>query len=259
VFARVHLRLRLVAALVACACALLSSASGQQLSADPASATLSTPESAATPDAPSALRFGDAQPVIAEHRITAEDKFHIFLNNSVSGETFSEAAINTRLMDDWKSERFSTTPGYWTRYRTELATSESRALLSKYLLPVIFHQDPRYHRMEEGGVFRRGVYAASRVFITRSDNGSSTFNTSHIAGALGSRAMANVYLPYHDRTWGHTLESTGSVLLSDVGHNLMREFGPDLKSKFFSTRLGAKFERMGQRVRTLGVKQEQLQ
>ena len=58
---------------------------------------------------------------------------------------------------------------------------------------------------------------------------------------------------------GHTLQSTGSVLLSDVGRNLLREFGPDLKAKFFSTRLGARFERIAHRVRTLGVQQEQLQ
>ncbi len=221
-----------------------------------ATVTLSTPEPAA-PDAPSALKFGNGQDLnLEQRRITAEDKFHIFLATSVSSETFGEAAINTRLMDDWKSGRFSSTPGYWTRYRTELATSESRALLSKYLLPVLFHQDPRYHRKEEGGVFHRGFYAASRVLFTRSDDGSSTINTSHLLGALGSRTMANVYLPYHDRTWGHTLESTGTVLLTDIGHNLLGEFGPDLKAKFFGTRLGAKFERMGQRIRTIGVKQE---
>jgi hypothetical protein len=236
------------------------SAFGQQLPADDpvANVTLSTPE-AATPDAPSALKLRSANQLAKERRITAGDKFHIFLTSSVSAETFTEAAINTRLMDDWKSGRFSTTPGYWTRYRTELATSESRALLSKYVLPVVFHQDPRYHRMEEGGVFRRGLYAASRVFITRTDDGSATFNTSHIAGALGSRAMANVYLPYHDRTWGHTLESTGMVLLNDAGRNLLREFGPNLKAKFFGTRLGSKFVRLGQKVRTIGVPQETLQ
>ena len=241
--------------------ACIASSSAQQATLDDPSATitLSTPEPATTPDAPSALKFGSRDIYEEQRRITAEDKFHIFLASSVSSETLSEAAINTRLMDDWKSGRFSTTPGYWTRYRTELATSESRALLSKYLLPVLFHQDPRYHRVEEGGVFRRGFYAASRVLITRSDDGSSTLNSSHVLGALGSRAMANVYLPYHDRTWGHTLQSTGSVLLSDVGRNLLREFGPDLKAKFFSTRLGARFERIAHRVRTLGVQQEQLQ
>ena len=129
----------------------------QQLPVDESGAnfTLSTPEPA-TPDAPSALKFAHQNQIDTERRITAEDKFHIFLATSVSSETFSEAAINTRLMDDWKSGRFSTTPGYWSQYRTELATSESRALLSKYVLPVIFHQDPRYHRMEEGGVFHRG-------------------------------------------------------------------------------------------------------
>jgi hypothetical protein len=247
-------------AAIAIVIACTASSSAQQAPLDPAATiTLSTPEPVATPDAPSALKFGNQDLNAEQRRITAEDKFHIFLASSVSSETLSEAAINTRLMDDWKSGRFSTTPGYWTRYRTELATSESRALLSKYLLPVLFHQDPRYHRMEEGGVLRRGFYAASRVLITRSDDGSSTFNTSHVLGALGSRTMANIYLPYHDRTWGHTLQSTSSVLLSDIGHNLLREFGPDLKAKFFSTRIGAKFARIAQRVRTVGIEQEQLQ
>ena len=252
---KVRSGMKWLAAIAIALCAMTSF--GQQLPVDESGAnvTLSTPEPA-TPDAPSALKFGGQNQIDTERRITAEDKFHIFLSTSVSSETFSEAAINTRLMDDWKSGQFNTTPGYWTRYRTELATSESRALLSKYLLPVIFHQDPRYHRMEEGGVFHRGFYAASRVLITRRDDGGSTFNTSHLLGALGSRTMANAYLPYHDRTWGHTLESTSSVLLSDIGHNLLREFGPDLKAKFFGTRLGAKFQRMGQRFRTIGVKQE---
>jgi hypothetical protein len=223
-----------------------------------AAVTLSTPEPA-TPDAPSALKFGEgSSPAVAVHRITAGDKFNIFLKSSLSGETFTEAGINTRLMDDWKNGRFGTTPGYWTRYRTELATSESRALLSKYVLPVMFHQDPRYHRMEQGGVFHRGFYAASRVLFTRADDGSSTINTSHLLGTLGSRTMANAYISYHDRTLGHTLESTGTVLLSDMGRNLLREFGPDLKTKFFSTRFGGMFARFTHKVRTVGV-QETLQ
>lgn len=243
----------------ALSCAFPAAAQQDSPEISPPTITLTTPEPAAAPDAPSASKFGHDGAALPEGRITAEDKFHIFLNSSVSTETFAEAAINTRLMDDWKSGRFSTTPGYWTRYRTELATSESRALLSKYLLPVVFHQDPRYHRMEEGGVLSRGLYAASRVLFTRSDNGETTVNTSHLLGTLGSRTMANAYLPYHDRTWGHTLSSTGSELLSDVGRNLIREFGPDLKAKFFGTRLGAKFSHLGQRIRTVGVKQESLQ
>src|SRR5437763_589414 len=63
-------------------------------------------------------------------------------------------------------------------------------------------------------------------------------------------------LTSHDDTWAHTRHSTGSILVSDVWHTLMREFEPDLKSKFFGTRLGARFQRMGQKIRTIGVKQE---
>jgi hypothetical protein len=261
VFAQVHFGAKwLVALSIGVTCALSAGAQDQpQVDQKPATVTLSTPDSAATPDAPSALKFGNHNQLDQEKPISAGDKFHIFLATSVSSETFSEAAVNTQLMDDWKSGRFSTTPGYWTKYRTELATSESRALLTKYLLPVVLHQDPRYYRMEEGGVFHRGLYAASRVLFTRSDNGGTTINTSHLLGTLGSRTMANAYLPYHDRTWGHTLTSTGSELLSDMGRNLLREFGPDIKARFFGTRLGAKFAHFGQRIRTVGVKQEGLQ
>jgi hypothetical protein len=249
----VHAGLRYLGAMVIALGGALSYA--QQAPQEPSAAiTLATPEAAPTPDAPSAVKFADGStPTLPERRITAGDKFDLFLKNSLSGETLSEAAINTRLMDDWKSGRFSTTPGYWTRYRTELATSESRALLSKYLLPVVFHQDPRYHRMEQGGVFHRGLYAASRVLFTRADDGSSTINTSHLLGTLGSRTMANAYLPYHDRTWGRTLQSTGTVLLSDMGRNLLREFGPDLKAKFFSTRFGEVCARFSHKVRTVGT------
>jgi hypothetical protein len=256
VFVGVHTGLRFLGVMTIALCAASSYAQQALVEEPAATVTLATPEAAPAPDAPSALKYGNRQNLIAEQRgITAQDKFQIFLRSSVSSETLGEAAINTRLMDDWKSGRFSTTPGYWTRYRTELATSESRALLSKYLLPVVFHQDPRYHRMEEGGVFHRGFYAASRVLFTRADDGSSTINTSHLLGTLGSRTMANAYLPYHDRTIGHTLESTGSELLNDMGRNLLREFGPDLKAKFFSTRFGSMCARFSQKVRTVGVQQ----
>lgn len=255
--AQVHFRLSWFAAVaIALSCSICAAAQQELPDAPQLAVSLSTPE---TPDAPSASKFALESHANSDRPITAEDKFHIFLASSVSSETLSEAAINTRLMDDWKSGRFSTTPGYWTRYRTELATSESRALLSKYLLPVVFHQDPRYHRMEEGKVFSRGFYAASRVLFTRRDDGATTINSSHLLGTLGSRAMANTYLPYHDRTLGHTLSSTGSELLTDMGRNLLREFGPDLKAKFFGTRLGAKFAHLGQRIRTVGVKQDGIQ
>jgi len=256
---RVHFDCQWIVAIAIVLSCAMPAVAQQEFSDSGPAITLSTPEPAATPDAPSALKFGRGSAAVSERPITAGDKFNIFLASSVSSDTFSEAAINTRLMDDWKSGRFSTSPGYWTRYRTELATSESRALLSKYLLPVLFHQDPRYHRMEEGGMFNRGFYAASRVLFTRRDDGRTAINTSHLLGTLASRTMANAYLPYHDRTWGYTLSSTGSQLLSDMGRNLLREFGPDLKAKFFNSRLGAKFARVGERMRTIGVKQEGLQ
>ena len=47
----------------------------------------------------------------------------------------------------------------------------------------MLRQDSRYYTLGHGGIFKRGVYAASRAFITRTDSGKETFNASEIFGA----------------------------------------------------------------------------
>jgi hypothetical protein len=50
------------------------------------------------------------------------------------------------------------------------------------LLPTAFHQDERYYALGEGGFWKRGTYAATRIFVARKYNGDNTFNISEIAG-----------------------------------------------------------------------------
>ena len=126
--------------------------------------------------------------------------------------------------------------GYGERYGATLADSESAVFFGKFLLPVMLRQDPRYFRMREGSVTRRAFYAMSRIVVTRNDDGSSGFNTSHVLGRFISKAIANSYYPQRDRGFNHTLVNTGNGLVSDVETNLFREFWPDLREKIIPKR-----------------------
>jgi hypothetical protein len=75
-------------------------------------------------------------------------------------------------------------------------------------------------------------YSASRVVVTRSDSGDSTFNTSEFLGALFTSSLQNAYYPRHDRNFGETMNRFGGALSSDAIGYLLLEFTPDMK-RFF--------------------------
>ena len=75
-------------------------------------------------------------------------------------------------------------------------------------------------------------YSASRVLVTRSDNGDSVVNTSEFLGALFTSSLQNAYYPRHDRNFEGTMNRFGGALSSDAIGYLLQEFTPDLK-RFF--------------------------
>src|SRR5439155_6840566 len=67
-------------------------------------------------------------------------------------------------------------------YHTLLDTADENFMVAG-VWPVVFRQDNRYYTLGHGGFRKRAIYAASRVLITRGDNGHNTFNASEIVGA----------------------------------------------------------------------------
>ena len=168
-----------------------------------------------------------------EKPLTSGQKFLLATDQSIAPSallvTAATAAVN-QARNSW--------PGYgqgWEsygkRYGASLADSESGVFFTKFLLPVLLRQDPRYFRMREGSKPRRAAYAVSRIFVTRTDDGANTFNTSHVLGRFIAKAIANSYYPQRDRGWRNTLINTGNGLLSDAGTYLFKEFWPDLRQK----------------------------
>ena len=115
-----------------------------------------------------------------------------------------------------------------SRFAIQFGRRAARSLLGSGVYPVIFKQDPRYFRSDKNGIGPRALYAVSRVFVTRGDNGNSQFNVSRVAGNISASALSNLWersTPGHDRIGvGPTFRRVGTMFLSDALFNLVREF-----------------------------------
>lgn len=98
------------------------------------------------------------------------------------------------------------------------------------ILPSLLHDDPRYFRLGTGTFWHRTYYAASRIFVTRRDNGTSRFNITEIAGNIGVDAITTWYYP-DSQSASEGLERFGMQLGNDAISNILTEFWPDIKRR----------------------------
>jgi hypothetical protein len=162
---------------------------------------------------------------------TQAEKFHTFVNEARSPLALGAIAVNAGIMRE--TELGHVTPGVQPSltalYEVALIQKESSAFFGKYLYPSLLKQDPRYYPSTSGSFLGRATYAASRILITRSDSGDRTLNASYFLGALTSVAIATAYRPDWARSPSATFKTFGSTIGSDVGINLLHEFGPGIR------------------------------
>ena len=138
----------------------------------------------------------------------------------------------------WKS--------YGKRYVTSFADGTIENFITSAILPSMLHQDPRFYHSEAGGFTHKAGYAVSRIFLTRTDSGSTTFNYSEVVGSALSATISTY--SYHPRSTvlrspsgpryipsDRTLANTASVWGSQVGFDtvviVIKEFWPDIHRK----------------------------
>ncbi len=119
-------------------------------------------------------------------------------------------------------------PGFAKFYARSVGDQIIGSYLTEAILPSILHEDPRFFRLGRGSIIRRASYAASRVFITRRDNGVSGLNFSELVGNSGVTALTSLYYP-NSRAASEGLERFGMQLGNDMISNLLTEFWPDIK------------------------------
>jgi hypothetical protein len=123
-----------------------------------------------------------------------------------------------------------------SRFAIKFGRRSTNVLLSNGVYASLFKQDPRYYRSESKSIAARAAYAASRVFVTRGDNGKYQPNYSRFAGQLSASALSNLWeqsTPGHDRIGTDaTFRRFGSSFASGAILNVITEFLPDIKKIF---------------------------
>lgn len=191
------------------------------------------------PDAPSAVRRTMPHPDASKHELLADDpyrpltkreKLGIWVRKTYAPSTFVAAGVDTTYSSITGTMRYCCGADALSRqYAASVADAESRYFFGYFLFPTLLKQDPRYLPKRNGSVMQRAWYAATRVLVTRRDDGRNTFNSSEFLGIAFSKGLTNAYYPERDRTWGRTANSILGALQGDAGGNLLTEFMPDIK------------------------------
>lgn len=182
--------------------------------------------------------------------LTVGQKFKVVAQGS-----FDPAQIAWYAALSGISQAENSEPGYgqgWAAYGKRYAAYAADGTIENFfvgaIMPSILHQDPRFFPKATGGFFSRASYAASRIVITRGDNGNRQFNYSEVVGAaLASAISTNTYHPrralrgynsqdmpvYYpsDRTLGNTASVWGSQMGYDAITLVVKEFWPDIRKK----------------------------
>jgi hypothetical protein len=120
--------------------------------------------------------------------------------------------------------------GYGRRVGTAYADQAIGNMLTEGIFPSMLHEDPRYFRRGYGGVWSRTFYAATRVFVTRTDSGGTRFNFSEVVGNATGTAMSNAYYP-DGRNVVDNVQKLGTQIGIDAVSQVLKEFWPDVKRR----------------------------
>lgn len=100
-----------------------------------------------------------------------------------------------------------------------------------FAVPSLTHQDPRYYRMPQKPFGRRVLYAISRSYISRSDDGHTIPNYGTLSTYPIVAELSNLYVPGIQSDGASTAERILTGLALDPVNNLVNEFLPDVASR----------------------------
>ncbi|HWF39292.1 MAG TPA: hypothetical protein VG322_12270 [Candidatus Acidoferrales bacterium] len=101
------------------------------------------------------------------------------------------------------------------RFGESFADNSIGTYMTTAVFPSLLHEDPRYYQMGRGTFSHRALYAASRLFVTRTDSGERRFNYSESIGNAAAAAISNAYHPAEDRTAGRNSDTFAFLILYD--------------------------------------------
>jgi hypothetical protein len=119
---------------------------------------------------------------------------------------------------------------YGKRFGSTVGCSGIHAVLA-FGLDSTLHQDPRYFRSRDTGLWPRAAHALRGTILTRTDSGGETLSTWRLGSAYGAAFLSNQWYPDRLNTVRLGVLQGFLQLGFDFANNLGAEFLPDFKRK----------------------------
>jgi hypothetical protein len=167
------------------------------------------------------------------HRISAKQKITIAYKDSFDWPVYPTAALFASLyqLEDQNPSFGQGMAGYAKRFGTAYGDQMIGNMMTEGFVPALLHQDPRYFRLGDGTKKGRLWYAATRIFVSRTDSGGRAFNISEWGGNGAAVAISNLYYP-DTRTVSDNAQKLLIACATDAFSNVLKEFWPDVKRRF---------------------------
>jgi len=123
--------------------------------------------------------------------------------------------------------------GYGKYYWHVFVDGAIENYMTEAIVPVVTREDPRYYTLGKGGFFKRTGYAVTRLVVTRTNSGHSTFNLSEVVGSGAAASIGNAYYPSESNPFVKTYQRWGTQVGLDGVFNVLKEFWPDIDHAIF--------------------------
>jgi hypothetical protein len=177
------------------------------------------------------------KPEVKVPPLTSKEKFMLFVKETTDPFTIFGAAMGATY-----SQLTQEAPHYGEgdrAYRQRVGAAYADVATQNFfadsLLATIFKEDPRYFRLgPKASIPKRIAYSMSRVAVCRTDAGKDRICYSSLLGTTMGIGLSNAYYPRADQKGSEMLSRAGTSFSAAALTNLLPEFWPDIKEKFFT-------------------------
>lgn len=166
------------------------------------------------------------------HPLTGKEKIDIAFKDSFDVPVYPTSGLFAVLyqLENQNPSFGQGMSGYAKRFATSYGDQMIGNMMTEGFVPALFHEDPRYFRLGEGGKAHRTFYALSQIFVTKMDSGRRAFNFEEWGGNSIAVAISNAYYP-DTRDVGDNVQKLLIQCATDAFSNVLKEFWPDVKKK----------------------------
>lgn len=171
-------------------------------------------------------------PGMAAEQWGAKEKFTAAFLKQVSIGGFASPVF----VGAWQQARdsrphYGTDSGaYGQRIGAAYARQSTQSFLNIGLMSSVLHDDPRYYVLGPTHTFKsRVIYAATRVLVTRKDDGSNAPNIPLFVGVVSSQALAEGFYPDQDQKWSRVVTGSLGSLAAKMASQQFKEFSAEVR------------------------------